>query len=146
MVVGGGYRKLGDGGTKGLVGILGRQRVSVHETLPKMQDGSGESLWRLVYSKSSDTEGLLPPSWVPGPCVRNACSPHDRVDGCPYKQYNFVQWAPGQLLGALTPTRHPITSEYPDQNWPQVGQAHKDRPLRPHSPQGGKNLKRQRTC
>lgn len=68
----------------------------------------------------------------------NGCSPYDRVDGCPHKQQSFVGWAPGQLPQAVTPTRQHMWGKEPDQDGPQLGKGHKDDPLRPHSPQGGK--------
>lgn len=70
--------------------------------------------------------------------MRNECSPHDRVDGCPHKQQGSVGWAPGHRPQAVAPTRHPMRGQEPDQDGPQVGQGHKDGPLRPHSPRGGK--------
>ena len=75
---------------------------------------------------------------MPRPRRANGCSPHDRVDGCPHNQQGFVGWAPGQLPQAVTPTRQPMRSKEPDQDGPQLGQGHKDDPLRPHSPQEGK--------
>lgn len=69
---------------------------------------------------------------------KNGCSPHDRVDGCPHKQQDFVGRAPGQLPQAITTTRYPMRGKQPDQDGPQLGQGHKDGPLRPHSPRGGK--------
>lgn len=89
------------------------------------------------YAAVFGRRNYSPHSGYQGRGVRNGCSPHDRVDGGPHKQQDFVGWAPGLLPWAVTPIRHPRRGEQPDQDGPHQGQGHKDGPFRPHSPPGG---------
>lgn len=99
--------------------------------LPKRQDGVPFLLSPVCHSTSG---GLF----APQAGVRNGCSPLDGVDSCPHKQQDFVGRAPGELPRAVTPTRHLMMGEQPDHNEPHLGKGHKDGPLRPHPPPGGR--------
>lgn len=87
-------------------------------------------IWRPVFSTSSHTGRFAG--------TKATHSPHDRVDSCPHKQYDFVGWAPRQLPLILTPTGCLMMSEHANQDGSQEGQTHEDRPLKQHSPQRGK--------
>lgn len=87
-------------------------------------------IWRPVFSTSSHTGRFAG--------TKATHSPHDRVDGCPHKQYDFVGWAPRQLPLILTPTGCLMMSEHANQDGSQEGHTHEDRPLKQHSLQRGK--------
>lgn len=87
-------------------------------------------IWRPVFSTSSHTGRFAG--------TKATHSPHDRVDSCPHKQYDFVGWAPRQLPLILTPIGCLMMSEHANQDGSQEGHTHEGRPLKQHSPQRGK--------
>lgn len=133
--------KLGEGKEQGWLESYAGTEGTPH----KRQDGV-PSLRRPERSSSSGTGWRPHPSRYQGHGMRNGYSPHDKVDGDPPCQQDFVRWAPGWFLWVVVPTGHPMTGEQPEQDGPQLGKGQKDGALRLHSPHRGKNLGRQTTC